>query len=344
MAPGGWRYTLSVVAIEIRYLLTCYHQPQETSVPQSQQPQRPASSQHEFERRPNSNGTSNPSGDPYDADLEGDCWDDPRIRAHATPKRTTKSQQEKLVHDAPDNPSEGAPPSLPTLPPSPDSRAVKDYLSFHNTGPSGQSPLLLWEEPMTHPWNARLVQLLSSEFIEYAKEKQLLKLVQLLGDDIRTPDLIDNRLEGIADISKLIHDKLSSHCSECLVVLRKIEKMKARSMTTTEILATLNTATRGRKDHLRRSERKKLLYCRRHEIIEESLLKPTIIGDPSAADLWKQIQQFFSSFTHEDMSSDETETEKTYLTPKTIRRIRRYWIHDDVTQVWTIPHVLQCFC
>ncbi|KDR65637.1 hypothetical protein GALMADRAFT_148550 [Galerina marginata CBS 339.88] len=310
--------------------------------PQPQAPSTPQYAQEPLPSQPNSqNYERNPTGDdPYDADQE-ECenGEDPRLRGRSLPKRGTKSFKIKLIHvmirhflvhkklfesTLEGIAKEAGRPlaSLPTLPACPDPVTVDHYLAFRHPGPSSEQLLLLWTKPLTHPWNVRVVQLLSAEFMDYAKEKQLLQLVQLLGDDVMSPNLVSTQLEAM-EIPKLMSDKLASRRSELLTTLRKVDKMKnLNSMTVNEITVNLKTAKDSRSVRMRRKERKKLLFLRRFEIIEEGFLKPAIINDSALLILWQQIQKLFTVFIADDMSSDETEHEKTYLTPKTIRRVR----------------------
>jgi hypothetical protein len=49
--------------------------------------------------------------------------------------------------------------------------------------------------------------------------------------------------------------------------------------------------------------------------------------------LWRELQQFFSLFDENDMSSDETETEPQFGVNKVVRRVRKHWIDEDVSRV-----------
>jgi hypothetical protein len=58
------------------------------------------------------------------------------------------------------------------------------------------------------------------------------------------------------------------------------------------------------------------------------------MDSPSAeAGLWAEIKDVFDLFDVHDMSSDETETEAQFSAAKTVRRIRRCWINDEVSKV-----------
>ena len=49
---------------------------------------------------------------------------------------------------------------------------------------------------------------------------------------------------------------------------------------------------------------------------------------------WAQIFKIFQYFTKDDMSSDETEVEESFQTHKRIRRIRKSWLDESISQLW----------
>ena len=50
-------------------------------------------------------------------------------------------------------------------------------------------------------------------------------------------------------------------------------------------------------------------------------------------EVWRKIDGVFKLFDEKDMSSDETETESRFGANKEIRRIRKHWIDDRVSNV-----------
>lgn len=70
------------------------------------------------------------------------------------------------------------------------------------------------------------------------------------------------------------------------------------------------------------------LWLRRQQTITEALDSPD-----KDAELWGEIQRVFDLFDPGDMSSDETETEAQFSAAKTVRRIRKHWISEDVSKV-----------
>jgi hypothetical protein len=49
-------------------------------------------------------------------------------------------------------------------------------------------------------------------------------------------------------------------------------------------------------------------------------------------ELWKEMRDFWALFDENDMSSDETETEAQFGLNKTVRRVRKHWIDEDVSK------------
>jgi hypothetical protein len=71
------------------------------------------------------------------------------------------------------------------------------------------------------------------------------------------------------------------------------------------------------------------IFGRRQEIILEQL---NVGRDQD----WKRVQNIFKLFDPGDMSSDETETEEGFGTAKVVRRVRKWWIDDSVSQLWRV--------
>jgi hypothetical protein len=76
------------------------------------------------------------------------------------------------------------------------------------------------------------------------------------------------------------------------------------------------------------------LYVRRNETISESIDSPN-----KDTELWREIQGICDLFTEQDVSSDETETEAQFAAAKTLRRVRKSWIAEDISLV---RHVYRC--
>jgi hypothetical protein len=49
---------------------------------------------------------------------------------------------------------------------------------------------------------------------------------------------------------------------------------------------------------------------------------------------WANILHILQYFTKDDMSSDETEVEESFQTPKRIRRIRKPWLDESISRLW----------
>jgi hypothetical protein len=78
------------------------------------------------------------------------------------------------------------------------------------------------------------------------------------------------------------------------------------------------------------------LWIRRYQTITEAIDSPDKDGE-----LWREIQQVFDLFDVHDMSSDETETEAQFSAAKTVRRIRKHWISEDISKVK--HHAMTCW-
>lgn len=163
----------------------------------------------------------------------------------STPERTTQTHQES--------------PIFPASPRSPELLVVNAYMDHQHPGPSRSDPLFLWSKPATHAWNREVIRILGSSFIDYVKDHQVVRLAELLGDGHRDLEKLRERLDGIAPISKLISDKLDARRSTLQTQSRKVNKMVDKSMTTTEIVATLENKKTQAKCRARRAERRKLV-------------------------------------------------------------------------------------
>ncbi|KDR77048.1 hypothetical protein GALMADRAFT_210206 [Galerina marginata CBS 339.88] len=279
----------------------------------------------------------------YDGDDEEGL--DPRVRLRSPPNRRSKSDQEKLLHaivrsylvhksllpksdEDVGEENHGIThdgttlPTLPKPPCSPDPAVVAAYQKLLHPGPSRQDPLLLWSKPLTHAWNRQVVTILSKDFVEYAKEKQLVKLVILLGDNVQNPDSIPDKIAEIGSIKQLISSKLDARRMILQKIARRVDAMTDKSMSTAEIAATLEEKRISAKVRSRRSERRKVRFVRRFDIIDEKLHSLAVLQDPEALTFWQSIQKFYALFGPADASSDETEREATNLVSKRVRRKR----------------------
>ncbi|KDR83002.1 hypothetical protein GALMADRAFT_238754 [Galerina marginata CBS 339.88] len=285
----------------------------------------------------------------YQGDVESPRkFVDPRKGKTATPTaRKLKSYQQKLLHSVvrnylvsknllPQKEDDGGkanetPGPMPSLPPSPDPAIVGAYLAFQHNGPSIENILIHWRCPMTHLWNAKAIQLLVAGFEVYMQDKQLVKLVELLGAEVTSSD-IGKRLDEICDVQELIEQKLTSHRSTLRSLLRQVEVMTA-TMNATEISAVLQKKNHAAQCRSRRKERKKLKFLRRDDIIEQAMLLPKNYENADNAKRWKDIKLFFSHFSVPEMSTDESETEGTFSKAKTLRRVRKYWLNPAASNV-----------
>jgi len=58
--------------------------------------------------------------------------------------------------------------------------------------------------------------------------------------------------------------------------------------------------------------------------------------DQDPHDLWKMIQSIYSHLTNDDMSSDETDVEAIFASPKIVRRVQVDWLAEEVSKVGSI--------
>ncbi|KDR68960.1 hypothetical protein GALMADRAFT_145980 [Galerina marginata CBS 339.88] len=278
---------------------------------------------------------------------------DPRQGQKQTPiARKVKSYQQKLLHsvirsyliskgllsqsddndnDVNDKVADAAVSSIPNLPPSPDPAVIEAYLAFQHKGPNIENILIHWRAPMTHLWNMKAIQLLVNGFEIHVQDKQLVKLVELLGAKVTCGD-IGKQLDEICAVQELIEHKLTARRSALRSVLKKVDVMTT-TMNVTEISSVLQEKKQEGKCRSRRKERKKLKFLRRDDTIEKAILLPKNYENADNVKKWNDIKIFFSHFGVCDMSTDESETEGTFSKAKTLRRVRKYWLHPAASNV-----------
>lgn len=223
---------------------------------------------------------------------------------------------------------------------------VDAYMNRVGLGPSNDDPRFAWERPSQHPWNQKVVQILSTNFKNYASTSGISQLVKLLGagrGGSRIEDY-EAELDKIADIHTIIADKLLHQQSQYRTLMRKLGSFNGRSEK--EVKETLKADHSTSLKIARQNERKRNVrfsmkimfglpfvvqrYLRRAIIINEQLLQA---NEGSRKELWKALELIFSHLREEDMSSDDTETERTFHFGKVVRRVRKFWISEDVTKV-----------
>lgn len=159
---------------------------------------------------------------------------------------------------------------LPSFPPSPEDSAVKAYMDMQtNRGPSRSNPLILWSSTMLHPWNQKVLDLLLDDFPNYAKEKQLLKLTQLLGKSIgANTDILQllNMIIAPNDVKKLLEDKLEAARQKTQALIRRVHRMQKPALTPTpltdnEIRSELQKIKLDDLRKARHAERRNLVSC-----------------------------------------------------------------------------------
>ena len=160
---------------------------------------------------------------------------------------------------------------IPVVPPSPDPNVVESYLNFKHTGPTLEKPLVNWQDTMYSAWNARLIQLLASDFLIYVRENQLLKLMELVGEETREADF-DKVIAGIGNVRRLIFSKLKNRRSKLQSSLRTITTLGLTKQADVE--STLLLRKQVQAQQARRKERRTLvsdivyqLHLRASEII-----------------------------------------------------------------------------
>ena len=204
-------------------------------------------------------------------------------------------------------------------------------------GPTKEHMPISWTSSMGHAWNTKVIQLLAAEFKENVKACLYQKMTTLPNDR-----------NGQYSVFNIIQRKLSSHQATLQKISRK--RMMAGHLSQlefAEMMSNEKTAVGLRKrrierkknvshlrfrDSLLKADRTTQLWIRRAEIIMEAIDSPD-----KEAELWGEIQQVFDHLEVHDMSSDETETEADFSAAKTVRRIRKYWINEDISKVRDAP-------
>ena len=145
---------------------------------------------------------------------------------------------------------------MPKSPPSPHPDTIAAYLAGTHDGPIAEAPLIDWASSMTSAWNVRAVQVLTKDFFSYVRQKELHKLVQLLGPNIGN-DEINIGLGKILNIHQAIKDKLDHKRSTLQRQLRKFNNPHAPPAA--EVLEALNFKAHQEAVRVRRRERRTLV-------------------------------------------------------------------------------------
>ena len=104
----------------------------------------------------------------------------------------------------------------------------------------------------------RLVQVLTHDFFLYVRQKQLVKLMQLLGSNVNDEN-INKEISDIGNVHKIIQDKLESRRSSLQTKLRKLATPSMKTLTPTEMKAVMKAKVEAARTHARRRERRKLV-------------------------------------------------------------------------------------
>ncbi|KDR67753.1 hypothetical protein GALMADRAFT_216154 [Galerina marginata CBS 339.88] len=258
--------------------------------------------------------------------------DDPRNAAaiRRPSQRQPKSTQVNLLHRLVRNflrenkfmPPRKSPVVIPELPSGPNAVTAEAYINRRHVGPTTENLQIDWKLTLDHEWNVRALQLLQKQFILYLMEKHLV--------DLRS-------LGQITDIHKLLYGKLKSRRSKLKTDLKKVNMMPNASRS--EIEEVLQRDYREGNRRSRRYERKKNLYLRRGETISQKLQNM-----PHGADheKWTSIQIIFAHLNQEHISSDETEVEDMFGSPKIVRRIRKAWLAPIISKVMAFVDSQYC--
>ncbi|KDR66847.1 hypothetical protein GALMADRAFT_216737 [Galerina marginata CBS 339.88] len=288
---------------------------------------------------------SNVQEEPEESGYSADS-DDPRNAIRRPAQRQPKSAKVNLLHrlvrdflrEGKFIPAKKSSVLVPELPSGPSTVIAEAYINRRHSGPSVDNLQFDWKLTMDHEWNARALQLLNNKFILYLKEEHLIDLVQLLGhDNISDSADVARLLSEITDIEKLFYNKLKSRRSKLKTGIKKVNMMPNASRNEIEEKFQRDYAEENRRS--RRYERKKNLYIRRGETIIQKLQSVLQAGD---RELWASIQIIFAHLNREDISSDETEVEDMFGSPKIVRRIRKAWLAPVVSKVMNFVDSQYC--